>query len=72
MTYRSRHSTSSLPPVGNANYGADSDSDGQARGGRKMTQFAAPRLPTSSGLQQPAGMFLSFKLFKNLSSEARS
>lgn len=71
MTYRSRHSTSALP-VGNANYSVDSDSDGQARGGRKMTQFAAPRLPTSSGLQQPAGMLLSFTLFENISSESHS
>lgn len=42
-------------------YNSDSDSDGQARGGRRaqnsLTQ-ALPQLPTSSGLSQPAGKSL--------------
>lgn len=37
-------------------YASDSDSDGQARGGRRgqKQQFVVP-LPTSTGLSQPAG-----------------
>ncbi|RYP08806.1 hypothetical protein DL765_008669 [Monosporascus sp. GIB2] len=55
-------STSTLPKS-NGPYTSDSDSDGQARGGRKpQTQLAAPQplpqLPTSSGLSQPAGQLL--------------
>ncbi|KAF4954065.1 hypothetical protein FSARC_12232 [Fusarium sarcochroum] len=41
-------------------YASDSDSDGQARGGRrgqKQQQFVVP-LPTSTGLSQPAGQLL--------------
>ena len=45
--------------TGNGQYSGDSDSDGQARGGRKMMQYgASSRLPTSSGLSQPAGQLL--------------
>ncbi|KAI0491009.1 hypothetical protein F4859DRAFT_30851 [Xylaria cf. heliscus] len=38
----------------------DSDSDGQARGGRRPTNgaLALPQLPTSSSLAQPAGQLL--------------
>ncbi|KFA73079.1 hypothetical protein S40288_02796 [Stachybotrys chartarum IBT 40288] len=56
--------TSTLPN-GNAAYNSDSDSDGQARGGRKLNQVAPsqatpglPPLPTSAGLAQPAGQLL--------------
>ncbi|KAK7753821.1 hypothetical protein SLS62_004187 [Diatrype stigma] len=53
--------TSTLPKS-NGPYNSDSDSDGQARGGRKpLTQYAPsslPHLPTSSGLSQPAGQLL--------------
>ncbi|KFA53663.1 hypothetical protein S40293_03853 [Stachybotrys chartarum IBT 40293] len=52
----------SILPNGNAAYNSDSDSDGQARGGRKLNQVAPsqatpglPTLPTSAGLAQPAG-----------------
>ncbi|KAH8735717.1 hypothetical protein BGZ61DRAFT_440774 [Ilyonectria robusta] len=40
-------------------YQSDSDSDGQARGGRRgaKQQFVVP-LPTSTGLSQPAGQLL--------------
>ncbi|KAJ4270359.1 hypothetical protein ACHAPJ_001318 [Fusarium lateritium] len=40
-------------------YASDSDSDGQARGGRRgqKQQFVVP-LPTSTGLSQPAGQLL--------------
>ncbi|GAP90773.2 hypothetical protein SAMD00023353_4700230 [Rosellinia necatrix] len=42
-------------------YTSDSDSDGQARGGRRpqnsLTQ-TMPQLPTSSSLAQPAGQLL--------------
>ncbi|KAH6895398.1 hypothetical protein B0T10DRAFT_215475 [Thelonectria olida] len=40
-------------------YNSDSDSDGQARGGRRgnKQQFVVP-LPTSTGLSQPAGQLL--------------
>ncbi|KAH7145787.1 hypothetical protein B0J13DRAFT_525312 [Dactylonectria estremocensis] len=40
-------------------YQSDSDSDGQARGGRRAAkqQFVVP-LPTSTGLSQPAGQLL--------------
>lgn len=40
-------------------YASDSDSDGQARGGRRSQkqQFVVP-LPTSTGLSQPAGQLL--------------
>ncbi|KAI0874574.1 hypothetical protein GGS24DRAFT_333482 [Hypoxylon argillaceum] len=48
-------------PMKNNVYNSDSDSDGQARGGRRaqnsLTQ-ALPQLPTSSGLSQPAGQLL--------------
>ncbi|KAI0190117.1 hypothetical protein F4808DRAFT_465741 [Astrocystis sublimbata] len=38
----------------------DSDSDGQARGGRRAQNSlqALPQLPTSAGLSQPAGQLL--------------
>ncbi|KAH7024388.1 uncharacterized protein B0I36DRAFT_352629 [Microdochium trichocladiopsis] len=57
--------TSTMPKPANA-YGSESDSDGQARGGRKaQSQLAQtqltnglPHLPTSSGLSQPAGQLL--------------
>ena len=42
-------------------YNSDSDSDGQARGGRRpqnQLTTALPQLPTSSGLSQPAGQLL--------------
>ncbi|KAI1632932.1 hypothetical protein F4809DRAFT_55619 [Biscogniauxia mediterranea] len=52
--------TSTLPKS-NPAYVSDSDSDGQARGGRRpmnqLTQSGAP-LPTSSSLAQPAGQLL--------------
>ncbi|KPM39769.1 hypothetical protein AK830_g6777 [Neonectria ditissima] len=42
----------------NQAYLSDSDSDGQARGGRRSNkQFVVP-LPTSTGLSQPAGQLL--------------
>ncbi|KAI1124376.1 hypothetical protein F5Y10DRAFT_30899 [Nemania abortiva] len=50
-----------IPMKNNVAYNSDSDSDGQARGGRRaqnsLTQ-ALPQLPTSSGLAQPAGQLL--------------
>ncbi|KAF4499773.1 hypothetical protein FAGAP_4048 [Fusarium agapanthi] len=51
-----RNSTALSKPA----YASDSDSDGQARGGRrsqKQQQFVVP-LPTSTGLSQPAGQLL--------------
>ncbi len=44
-------------PLGTAKSYGDSDSDGQARGGRKMAQYGSGtrKLPTSSGLSAPAG-----------------
>jgi hypothetical protein len=47
-------------PKSNAAYNSDSDSDGQARGGRRLAQVAQPSapLPTSASLQQPAGQLL--------------
>ncbi|CAM1503160.1 Fc.00g079360.m01.CDS01 [Cosmosporella sp. VM-42] len=46
-------------PGGTLAYQSDSDSDGQARGGRRArkNQFVIP-LPTSTGLSQPAGQLL--------------
>ncbi|KXJ88368.1 hypothetical protein Micbo1qcDRAFT_235745 [Microdochium bolleyi] len=54
--------TPAIPKPANG-YGSESDSDGQARGGRKPqapTQLTTslPNLPTSSGLSQPAGQLL--------------
>ncbi|EMR72326.1 hypothetical protein UCREL1_634 [Eutypa lata UCREL1] len=53
--------TSTLPKS-NAPYNSDSDSDGQARGGRRpqnqMAPSSLPHPPTSSGLAQPAGQLL--------------
>ncbi|KAI8630212.1 hypothetical protein F5Y19DRAFT_474600 [Xylariaceae sp. FL1651] len=49
---------SAIPMKNNAVYNSDSDSDGQARGGRRAQNQLAqalPQLPTSSGLSQPAG-----------------
>ncbi|KAI0534176.1 hypothetical protein GGR58DRAFT_69297 [Xylaria digitata] len=52
--------TQAAPATKNV-YNSDSDSDGQARGGRRvqngLTQ-ALPQIPTSSGLTQPAGQLL--------------
>ncbi|KAH7249111.1 uncharacterized protein BKA55DRAFT_396570 [Fusarium redolens] len=50
-----RNSTALSKPA----YASDSDSDGQARGGRRSQrqQFVVP-LPTSTGLSQPAGQLL--------------
>ncbi|KAI5923486.1 hypothetical protein F4810DRAFT_710568 [Camillea tinctor] len=48
-------------PKSNPAYVSDSDSDGQARGGRRaLNQLAqvGSSLPTSSGLAQPAGQLL--------------
>ncbi|KAG4217581.1 hypothetical protein PC116_g33939 [Phytophthora cactorum] len=45
----------------NVAYNSDSESDGQARGGRRpqnqlsQAAQALPQLPTSAGLAQPAG-----------------
>ncbi|KAI1360033.1 hypothetical protein F5Y08DRAFT_59852 [Xylaria arbuscula] len=39
-------------------YGSDSDSDGQARGGRRGGNALAQAVPTSVGLSQPAGQLL--------------
>ncbi|KAH7320181.1 hypothetical protein B0I35DRAFT_230580 [Stachybotrys elegans] len=47
----------STMPKSNAAYNSDSDSDGQARGGRRQNQLAAA-LPTSATLAQPAGQLL--------------
>ncbi|CEI40182.1 hypothetical protein FVEN_g1335 [Fusarium venenatum] len=51
-----RNSTTALSKPA---YASDSDSDGQARGGRRSQkqQFVVP-LPTSTGLSQPAGQLL--------------
>ncbi|KAK7394062.1 hypothetical protein QQX98_013152 [Neonectria punicea] len=50
--------TSSSLAKSNQAYLSDSDSDGQARGGRRSNkQFVVP-LPTSTGLSQPAGQLL--------------
>ncbi|KAI1753247.1 hypothetical protein F4782DRAFT_497307 [Xylaria castorea] len=47
-----------IPKTTNA-YNSDSDSDGQARGGRRaQNSLTMPQLPTSSGLSQPAGQLL--------------
>ncbi|KAI3339731.1 hypothetical protein F4824DRAFT_36072 [Ustulina deusta] len=52
---------STVPVKSNNVYTSDSDSDGQARGGRRvqngLTQ-SLPPLPTSIGLSQPAGQLL--------------
>ncbi|KAH7275528.1 hypothetical protein B0J15DRAFT_588061 [Fusarium solani] len=47
------------PTLAKPAYASDSDSDGQARGGRRAQkqQFVVP-LPTSTGLSQPAGQLL--------------
>ncbi|KAJ4192914.1 hypothetical protein NW755_004063 [Fusarium falciforme] len=47
------------PTLAKPAYASDSDSDGQARGGRRgqKQQFVVP-LPTSTGLSQPAGQLL--------------
>ncbi|KAI0477534.1 hypothetical protein GGR56DRAFT_413389 [Xylariaceae sp. FL0804] len=50
--------TSAIPMKNNVSYNSDSDSDGQARGGRRALSQAMPHLPTSSGLAQPAGQLL--------------
>ncbi|KAI1341052.1 hypothetical protein F5Y15DRAFT_23801 [Xylariaceae sp. FL0016] len=52
--------TTAIPGMKN-NYNSDSDSDGQARGGRRpqnQLSTAMPHLPTSQGLAQPAGQLL--------------
>lgn len=54
-------STSAIPMKNNVAYNSDSESDGQARGGRRpqnqlsQAAQALPKLPTSVGLAQPAG-----------------
>ncbi|KAF3055078.1 hypothetical protein GL218_07391 [Daldinia childiae] len=56
--------TSAIPMKNNVAYNSDSESDGQARGGRRpqnqLSQAASalPKLPTSAGLAQPAGQLL--------------
>ncbi|KAH9999710.1 hypothetical protein F4779DRAFT_605252 [Xylariaceae sp. FL0662B] len=59
--------TSAIPMKNNVAYNSESDSDGQARGGRKpqnqlspnqYSQTSLPQLPTSAGLSQPAGQLL--------------
>ncbi|KAI5861467.1 hypothetical protein GGS23DRAFT_576920 [Durotheca rogersii] len=51
--------TAPIPMKNNVAYTSDSDSDGQARGGRKGGQLSSlPQLPTSAGLAQPAGQLL--------------
>ncbi|TGJ80513.1 hypothetical protein E0Z10_g8256 [Xylaria hypoxylon] len=45
-------------PLKNNVYNSDSDSDGQARGGRRVQNGLSQTLPTSSGLSQPAGQLL--------------
>lgn len=45
----------------NVAYNSDSESDGQARGGRRpqnQLSSALPQLPTSAGLSQPAGKMI--------------
>ncbi|KAF2972839.1 hypothetical protein GQX73_g797 [Xylaria multiplex] len=53
--------TQAAPSTTKNVYNSDSDSDGQARGGRRvqngLTQ-SLPQIPTSSGLSQPAGQLL--------------
>ncbi|KAI1851942.1 hypothetical protein JX265_008253 [Neoarthrinium moseri] len=58
---------SSNPLRNDAAFNSDSDSDGQARGGRRALAqvnqqnqqvLPLPQLPTSSGLSQPAGQLL--------------
>lgn len=64
MKTGSSNVTSTIPIGNGAQYSGDSDSDGQARGGRKMMQYgASSRLPTSSGLSQPAGKFFPLSTF---------
>ncbi|KAI1798819.1 hypothetical protein F4811DRAFT_547080 [Daldinia bambusicola] len=56
--------TSAIPMKNNVAYNSDSESDGQARGGRRpqnqlsQATTALPQLPTSAGLAQPAGQLL--------------
>ncbi|KAI1089821.1 hypothetical protein F5B19DRAFT_494993 [Rostrohypoxylon terebratum] len=53
--------TSAIPMKNNVAYTSDSESDGQARGGRRpqnQLQTSLPQLPTSVGLAQPAGSLL--------------
>ncbi|CAJ2505774.1 Uu.00g131680.m01.CDS01 [Anthostomella pinea] len=53
--------TSAIPMKNNVAYNSDSDSDGQARGGRRPAgplSQTLPQLPTSGGLAQPAGQLL--------------
>ncbi|KAI1472703.1 uncharacterized protein F4812DRAFT_21913 [Daldinia caldariorum] len=56
--------TSAIPMKNNVAYNSDSESDGQARGGRRpqnqlsQAATALPQLPTSAGLAQPAGQLL--------------
>ncbi|KAI0019193.1 hypothetical protein F4780DRAFT_462075 [Xylariomycetidae sp. FL0641] len=51
----STSTTSAIPMNNKVSYNSDSESDGQARGGRRQM---TPHLPTSSGLAQPAGQLL--------------
>ncbi|KAI0827800.1 hypothetical protein F5Y06DRAFT_283560 [Hypoxylon sp. FL0890] len=53
--------TSAIPMKNNVAYNSDSESDGQARGGRRpqnQLSQTLPQLPTSAGLAQPAGQLL--------------
>ncbi|KAI1777207.1 hypothetical protein F4818DRAFT_409562 [Hypoxylon cercidicola] len=53
--------TSAIPMKNNVAYNSDSESDGQARGGRRAQNQLSqtlPQLPTSAGLAQPAGQLL--------------
>ncbi|KAI4871204.1 hypothetical protein F4820DRAFT_401823 [Hypoxylon rubiginosum] len=52
---------SAIPMKNNVAYNSDSESDGQARGGRRpqnQLSQTLPQLPTSAGLSQPAGQLL--------------
>ncbi|KAI1374370.1 hypothetical protein F4677DRAFT_425901 [Hypoxylon crocopeplum] len=52
---------SAIPMKNNVAYNSDSESDGQARGGRRpqnQLSQTLPQLPTSAGLAQPAGSLL--------------
>lgn len=54
----SQTAPSTIPMKNNVAYTSDSDSDGQARGGRRPQNALTQALPTSSGLSQPAGQLL--------------
>ncbi|KAI1503412.1 hypothetical protein F5X99DRAFT_375162 [Biscogniauxia marginata] len=61
MSAPTANPTATLPLKSNPAYNSDSESDGQARGGRRpLNQLAqaGQHLPTSTGLAQPAGQLL--------------